>query len=270
MFCGALGSVFICSRDKILPQNTINNAPVQIVTWTSAFSNLASSLRTHKRIIMLFPMFFVSNYYYPYIFNDMNLRTFNIRTRALNNTLFWMMEIPGSFLTGWILDQKRLSRPVRARFGYIFVLVLTTALWTGGCLWQKGYSGAVVWSPDFVPVDLNDSGYVASVILFMFYGFFDAVWQSFIFWYVTFLRFLSGSSCIYLLLCRLIGAIGDESEVAAGLTGFYKGLQSAGAAVAFRTNMLRNESLTDLVIVFAMLMASLIIAAPVILLKIRH
>lgn len=137
-------------------------------------------------------------------------------------------------------------------------------------MWQRKYSGAVVWSPDFVPVDLTDSGYVASVILFMFYGFFDAVWQSFIFWYVRFHKLLNRLSYICLLLFRLIGAIGDESEVAAGLTGFYKGLQAAGAAIAFRTNMLRNESFTDLIIVFAMLMASLFIAAPIILMKIRN
>jgi hypothetical protein len=68
-------------------------------------------------------MFFVSSYYYAYIFNDMNLRVFNIRTRALNNALFWMMEIPGSLLTGLLLDQKSLARPAKQDWAFAWFLL---------------------------------------------------------------------------------------------------------------------------------------------------
>lgn len=69
---------------------------------------------------------------------------------------------------------------------------------------------------------------------------------------------------------RLLGAIGGQSEVAPDLAGFYKGLQAAGAAAAFRTNMLQNEPLTDLIVVWSMLLAALVVAAPVVLFGIRN
>lgn len=128
MFCCALGAVFIVGPEKVQSANGAHVAPVRSTTWSSAFRGLAYCLHTHTRIITLFPMFFVSNYYYPYIFNDMNLRVFNIRTRALNNALFWMMEIPGSLLTGLLLDQKSLARPARARLGFCLVSALTVAV----------------------------------------------------------------------------------------------------------------------------------------------
>lgn len=68
---------------------------------------------------------------------------------------------------------------------------------------------------------------------------------------------------------RLIGAIDDDSEIAAEFAGFYKGLQAAGAAVAYRTNMLDGKSLSDMVISWSMLLSALAIAGPMILFKIR-
>jgi len=264
----AFGAVFIVSPAKVAHSQGANVEPVRPISWNSAFRGLAYCLRTHTRIITLFPMFFVSNYYYPYIFNDMNLRVFNIRTRALNNTLFWMMEIPGSLLTGLLLDQKSLARPARARLGFCLVSALTVAVWVGGCVWQRGYNRAITSSVSFTPIDLSDSEYTAPVTLFMCYGFYDAVWQSFILWYDSpqlQLKFLYLSGTL-----RLLGAIGGEGEVAAELAGFYKGLQAAGAAVAFRSNMLQNESFTDLLVVWSMLLAALVAAAPTILFSIRN
>lgn len=158
-------------------QNKIPN-----VTWTGALRSFVHGLQTHTYIVALFPMFFVSNYYYPYIFNDMNLATFNIRTRALNNTLFWLMEIPGSFFIGFLLDKKYYRRSIRAKAAFLFVLALTLGIWGGGYAWQRGFSRASIASPTFVPLDLTDSGYVGPLVLFMFFGFFDAIWQSYILW----------------------------------------------------------------------------------------
>lgn len=152
------------------------------VTWTGSLQNLIHALRTHTYIIALFPMFLVSNYYYPYLFNDMNLLTFNIRTRALNNTLFWLMEIPGSFFIGYILDKKDLRRSTRAKIAFLLVLGLTLGIWGWGYSWQRGYTRASVTSPSFTPIDFTDPGYAGPLILFMLYGFFDAVWQSNILW----------------------------------------------------------------------------------------
>lgn len=152
------------------------------VTWAGALQSFIHGLRTYTYIIAMFPMFFVSNYYYPYIFNDMNLTTFNIRTRALNNTVFWLTEIPGSFLIGFLLDKQYYNHSVRAKMAFLFVLILTLGIWGGGYAWQRKYTRASIASPIFVPLDLTDPGYAGPLVLFMFFGFFDAIWQSYILW----------------------------------------------------------------------------------------
>lgn len=182
MFSCALGALFICGREKVL-LNGASLVCVESASWTGAFKGFTHRLRTHSRIFALFPMFFVSNYYYPYLFNDMNLRTFNIRTRALNNSLFWLMEIPGSYAMGLLLDQNGLSRPARARFGFVFVLLLTITIWAGDYIWQRAHNSSVTSASSLAPLDFHDSEYVGPVIIFLSFGFFDAVWQSFILWY---------------------------------------------------------------------------------------
>ena len=39
-------------------------------------------------VILLFPIFFASNWFYTYEFKDVNLVQLNTRTRALNSTLY--------------------------------------------------------------------------------------------------------------------------------------------------------------------------------------
>lgn len=69
----------------------------------------------------------------------------------------------------------------------------------------------------------------------------------------------------------MLGAItsgggGNSAE----LVGFYKGLQSAGAAVAYRLNSEKNPFMTDLLVSWGMLLGSLVIAAPVVWRKVKN
>lgn len=73
----------------------------------------------------------------------------------------------------------------------------------------------------------------------------------------------------FFVMIRLLGCIGGGSESAAELAGFYKGLQAAGAAVAFRLNIEHSPLMTDLLVSWGMLLGSLVVAAPVIFRKIK-
>jgi sensor histidine kinase regulating citrate/malate metabolism len=57
-------------------------------------------------------------------FNDYNGGLFNIRARALNNIVYWIAQIIGSFSIGFLLDQKSLSRRVRAFSGWIVLMIM--------------------------------------------------------------------------------------------------------------------------------------------------
>ncbi|CAI0544450.1 unnamed protein product [Linum tenue] len=64
------------------------------------------------------------------------------------------------------------------------------------------------------------------------YGLFDAVFQSMIYW--------------------VIGALADDSETLSRYVGFYKGLQSAGAAVAWQLDTRKVPMLTQLIVNWAL------------------
>ena len=60
----------------------------------------------------------------------------------------------------------------------------------------------------------QDSRFAGYCILYLFYGFLDAMWQTYAYW--------------------LMGALSNDPRKLAYFAGFYKGIQSAGAAVVWR------------------------------------
>ena len=128
-------------------------------------------------------MFLASNWFYTYQFQDVNLAKFNIRTRALNNVLYWTSQIIGAYMFGYGLDIARINRRLRARIVLVALFVLTMAIWGGGYAWQRKYARPEVSAKTYVKLDFKDSGYVGPMFLYMFYGFYDAAWQTSVYWY---------------------------------------------------------------------------------------
>lgn len=183
MFAGAILALFLCDAGKVLREDGSHVVLMKNPTWISEFKGLWETLRYDAYIIALFPMFFASNWFYTYQFNGFNSAHFNTRTRALNNTLYWTSQIIGAFVMGNCLDIKSVRRSVKARYALGALLTITMAIWGGGYAWQhKQVPRAVSSSVDFVKVDFKDSGYVGPMFLYMFYGFYDAAWQTSVYW----------------------------------------------------------------------------------------
>ncbi|CAN9118471.1 unnamed protein product [Alternaria alternata] len=68
---------------------------------------------------------------------------------------------------------------------------------------------------------------------------------------------------------RFMGAISNNSRKLANFAGFYKGIQSAGAAIVFRIDGYKRPYMDIFLSSWVMLAASLVIALPVMLLKIK-
>ncbi len=66
-----------------------------------------------------------------------------------------------------------------------------------------------------------------------------------------------------------MGALTNNGRKLANFAGFYKGIQSVGAAVAFRVDALKAPFMNEFASCWALLAGSLLIAAPVIWLKVR-
>jgi hypothetical protein len=147
-------------------------------TWSTEIKGLFVTLKHDSYIILLFPMFMASNWFTAYQFNSVNGAYFNIRTRSLNSLLYWLCQMIGAFVFGQLLDMKRFSRSMRAKLIFVLLFVLTMAIWGGGYAFQKKYTRDSV-TPT---MDWSSSGYVGPMFLYMFYGFYDASFQTFSYW----------------------------------------------------------------------------------------
>ncbi|KAL9017024.1 MAG: hypothetical protein Q9185_005626 [Variospora sp. 1 TL-2023] len=217
-------------------------------TWQSEFIGLYETLKMDTWVIFLFPMFLASNWFYTYQFNDVNLAKFNVRTRALNGVLYWSSQILGAYCFGYALD-SRVRRSIRAKGAWAALFVITMAIWGGGYAWQKQYTRPEVSAKGYVKMDWTTSGYVGPMFLYMFYGFFDAAWQTCVYWFM--------------------GALTNNGRKLANFAGFYKGIQSAGAAIMFRIDALEAPYMNEFASCWGLLAGSLLIALPVILMKVR-
>ena len=151
-------------------------------TWKTEILGLWETLRSDSYVILLFPMFFASNWFYTYQFNDVNLAQFNTRTRALNSTLYWLAQMFGALIFGFALDFPNIRRTTRAKAAWAVMFVLTFAVWGGGYVFQRRYTREDTASEEHVGFDWTSRGYVGPMFLYISYGVYDAAWQTCVYW----------------------------------------------------------------------------------------
>lgn len=256
MFLGAVLALFLCNAGNVVRDDGSKVILMKNPSWKTEIIGLVETITGAPWVVLLFPMFFASNIFYTYQLNDMNGGHFNIRTRSLNNLLYWTSQIIGAIVFGYALDIPSFRRSVRAKASLVVLFSLTFIIWGGGWAWQKDQVIREVTEDPESPynaqrIDWVDGGsrYIGPMFLFMFYGFYDAAWQTCIYWYM--------------------GALSNSGRKAANLTGFYKGIQSAGAAVFWRLDGLKKPYDTIFGATWGLLAAALVFAAPVIWLKIK-
>lgn len=186
MFCGALLALCLCNaRDIVRPDGT-RVILMKQPSWQSELVGLWETIRFEPFVILLFPMFFVSNWFYVYQQNSVNGAHFSVRARALNSLLYWLAQIVAACIWGYLLDIDRVRRSVRAKITWGVLFVLTFAIWGGGYAYEKTYtreSLAAMKEDGWTGTDWTDSGFVGPMFLYFFYGFYDAAWQASVYWY---------------------------------------------------------------------------------------
>ncbi|KAM7199965.1 Major facilitator superfamily domain containing protein [Rhypophila sp. PSN 637] len=249
MFFGAFLATLLCNAEDIIRKDGSRVILKKNPTWQSEFLGLWETLRLEPFIVLLFPMFWSSNWFYTYQMQAVNGAYFNTRTKALNNVLYWLSQIIAAGVWGYLLDRDVVRRTLRAKITLVVLFVLTMAIWGGGYAFEKTYTRETVLSPDFKHMDWADDGYVGVMFLYMFYGFFDAAWQASIYWFM--------------------GALSNSGRKSANYVGFYKGIQSAGASVVAHLDAIKLSYRAEFISNWVLLSTSLVIAAPVIFMKIK-
>ena len=92
--------------------------------------------------------------------------------------LDWLAQIFGAAVFGFALDFPNVRRTTRAKIAWVTMLVLTFAVWGGGYVFQRQYSR----DDNSLHYDWTHDGYGGPMVLYMSYGFYDAAWQTCVYW----------------------------------------------------------------------------------------
>lgn len=182
------------------------------------------------RMLLLIPAFFFSNFSYTYQFNDFNGFNFNIRTRSLNSILFWVAQIIGALVIGYLLDRLPMKRPKRAMLGLLVIACLFMATWIGALMMQLKHgwerSEARNNNPGLIDYEHADS-YPGPLAIYAMFGFCDAAFAVYCYW--------------------LMGALSNKHDELSRYAGFFKSIQSLGSAVAAPLDLAQTPLLAYLI-----------------------
>jgi hypothetical protein len=134
---GALIPLLMVDPKKVIRTDGTKLTIARNPSWKVEIYGLYVALKTDPMIILLFPMFLASNWFYTWQFNEFNGVLFNIRTRSLNSMIYWSAQIVGSLIMFSVLDRKTLRRRTRAFIGWgmVFAMVFVVHIW--GYEYQK-------------------------------------------------------------------------------------------------------------------------------------
>ncbi|GAB5587824.1 hypothetical protein Unana1_02724 [Umbelopsis nana] len=197
------------------------------------------------KMLILVPLFAGSNWFYTYQFQVYNGGGyFNLRARTFNNMFYWMFQIIGAGLFGFLLDWKILgNRRMRAYVGNTFTLVFISALWIGCIFIQQRFtreSVVALKADTTLQMDVFSPGYGGLLIEYALFGAGDAIYQGFIYW--------------------LLGTMTNDTERAARYGGFYKTIQNAANAIVGQVDAIGTPYMTELAVSFALNGAGLLLA----------
>lgn len=198
MAFGAVLALLLVNASDVIRDDGSRVILMKNPSWQSELWGLYETIKFEPFVVLLFPMFFSSNWFYVYQQNSMNGAYFNTRTRALNSMLYWLAQIIAAAIWGFCLDYQGIRRSLRAKIALAVLFVLTMVIWGGGYDFEKTYtrvtvntefipdpndpSGYLKTNPDWASKDWKDSGYVGLMFLYMFYGAYDAAWQATVYW----------------------------------------------------------------------------------------
>lgn len=221
-------------------------------TWKSELHGMIRVLTANWWIITLFPFFAASNWFYTYQANDFNVPNFTLRTRYFNGLSANFFNMVGVWIMGTAMDlplaPNLLGRPARARMGIVFLLLLTIAVWTGGWSFAKDSRRGQNPTP---LIDLTESRrYLPYILIYIAYAFYDGCFQAYAYW--------------------LLGALSNNSATLSHYAGWYKSIQSAAAAVAWRLDGLEISYQSMYLSTWCILLSSVVITFYVAFAKVKE
>ncbi|KAJ2013008.1 hypothetical protein GGI14_005578 [Coemansia sp. S680] len=216
---GAALGLALAPPSKVVRED---GSSVVLVKYTSVRIEAVEILKLFMNPMMLalLPMCFASNFFYSYQFGPINGSIFNIRTRGFNNIFYWGAQMIGAYALSFLLDNQRMTRKTRGIIALGIVAVFFNVVWGGTLKLQQKYTHGPL--PGGIPTDypgglidfLESKRAAGPIILYTLHGVGDALYQNLAYW--------------------VIGSLTNDGQKLSRYAGFYKGIQSLGATVAWQ------------------------------------
>ncbi|KAJ2739279.1 hypothetical protein GGI20_006135, partial [Coemansia sp. BCRC 34301] len=212
-----------------------DGSSVVLVKYTSAGREAVEIVKlfTNPTMLALVPMCFASNFFYSYQFGPINASLFTIRTRGFNNIFYWGAQMVGAYALSFLLDTQRMARRTRGIVALAIVAVFFNVVWGGTLKLQLKYthgplpSGETTDYPGGLIDFLESSRAAGPIILYTMHGIGDALYQNLAYW--------------------IIGSLTNDGQKLSRYAGFYKGIQSLGATVAWQLDAKNVSYLNQLI-----------------------
>ncbi|KAJ2723933.1 hypothetical protein GGI07_002311 [Coemansia sp. Benny D115] len=230
---GAFSALLLAPADAVIRSDGSHVVPMR---FTNVKHEALETVRLFLNpwVLLLIPMSFASNFFYSYQYGPYNGVLFTLRTRGLNSMLYWASQMIAAYAVSFLHDRETLSRRNRGTISLGIIALLTNLVWGLTMVIQMRYTRG---PNDEFPesdypgglIDFTESRRAAGpIILFCFMGAVDAHLQSYAYW--------------------LIGTMTNDAQMLARYAGFYKAIQSLGAAIAWQLDA-QNVPLMGQVIV---------------------
>ncbi|KAF8580213.1 MFS general substrate transporter [Ramaria rubella] len=220
-FVGIASAFFVLGPNRVI---RTDGSLVKLQAKATVREEIQGIIRlfTDWRMIALL-LFFASNYFYAYQ-GAINTAKFDGPTRALNATLESAGAIVGAIMIGYlVLDGKLFARRTRGYMGLGVVTAMTIIVWSCALAWQVTFDRA---DADVgAPINYKDESYTRMGALFFFYYFSDSCYQALAYW--------------------IMSALTNDPFALARFAGFYKAIQSAGAAGSFGMDAVATQFLNE-------------------------
>eukprot|EP01056_Protomagalhaensia_sp_Gyna25_P002314 Protomagalhaensia_sp_Gyna_25__2313@NODE_226_length_4287_cov_52_730932_g176_i0_p2_GENE_NODE_226_length_4287_cov_52_730932_g176_i0NODE_226_length_4287_cov_52_730932_g176_i0_p2_ORF_typecomplete_len464_score56_95UNC93/PF05978_16/8_6e12MFS_1/PF07690_16/3_1e11MFS_4/PF06779_14/0_0026MFS_4/PF06779_14/1_3e02Sugar_tr/PF00083_24/0_11Sugar_tr/PF00083_24/23OATP/PF03137_20/0_68_NODE_226_length_4287_cov_52_730932_g176_i023493740 len=152
----------------------LKSSPSKAFLATASQQLKALLLTLQERSVQFLIMFsFASLFHQTYLFNGINYRAFNVRTRGLNCFMYWVGRIPAGFFHGHVVDDFRFSSRRRGLHGLTLLLFLVAA-----CQALTVFFWSAVPDGKF-DVMVDPANAALAFVAFFLYGGLDTVSQSF-------------------------------------------------------------------------------------------
>ncbi|KAI8321107.1 MFS general substrate transporter [Martensiomyces pterosporus] len=216
---GALCALLLAPPEKVVRSD---GSHVVWMRYTNVRYEAVEILKLFKNpwIMLLIPMSVASNFFYSYQFGPYNGVLFTLRTRGLNSMLYWGSQMAAAYAVSFLHDREYFTRRQRGLISIAIVAVLANVMWACTLVVQLRYTHGPDNRHETTDypgglIDFTETSRASGpMLLYCFMGAVDAHFQSFAYW--------------------LIGTMTNDSQMLARYAGFYKGMQSLGATIAWQ------------------------------------